>query len=69
MRMTIIVWISWPFFRLCYINTMDHSEGSKGRGGGKGSDLVDQKNSRVTCILNSISRVTNLKGKTSNACL
>ena len=54
---------------MCYINTMDRSEGSKGRGGGKGSDLVDQKNSRVTCILNSISRVTNLKGKTSNACL
>lgn len=38
-------------------------------GGGEGSDLVDQKNSRVTCILNGISRVTNLKGKTSNACL
>ena len=39
---------------------MDHSEGSKGRvgGGGEGSDLVDQKNSRVTRILNSISRVT-----------
>ena len=40
----------------------------RGRGeggkGGEGSDPVDQKNSRVTCILNSISRVTNLKGKT-----
>lgn len=40
------------------------------RGGGEeGSDLVDQKNSRVTCILNNILRLTNLKGKTSNACL
>ena len=38
---------------------MDHSEGSKGRvggGGREGSDLVDQKNSRVTCILNQFKR-------------